>query len=274
MIQELPKDWSQSIERYESKFTIPFALVEPISDFLSIYCRLDTYSERSPDGFYRVNSLYLDSPRLHFLRKRLDVCDNRFNLRIRSYGEKPEPPYFLEIKQKKVNVVRKYRAAVTGEDWPQCFESTAWSESEEGNGRTNRTLFLKLVHTYDAAPKVLTQYWRKAYVSEIDKYARATFDVALRYHPEEEYTVHPQEETMIPLDNVTLFDPGCDTILELKCNTKQVPLWMIDLVRHFDLRRRSFSKYVISVTEALCLFHYDRTGWANVSNTLGVDWSL
>ena len=56
------------IERYESKFTIPEYLVEPISEFVSIYCLLDEYSEQAENGFYRVNNLYFDSPNYLFLK--------------------------------------------------------------------------------------------------------------------------------------------------------------------------------------------------------------
>ncbi len=269
MIRALPKEWSQKIERYEAKFTIPYEMVEPIVHFLSVYCRLDEYSQKSSDRFYRVNNLYFDSPNYLFLKKRLDICDNRFNLRIRSYGDYPKPPYFFEIKQKKLNVVRKYRSAIETEDWQRFFELPFEAKEGVATEGSNRNLFLSLVHSYNAAPKVLTQYRRKAYVSEVDTYARATFDIGLRYQPEEGYNVIPDEGRMTPLDNVTIFEPECNTILELKCNTTQVPLWMIDLIRYFNLRRKNFSKYVTGVTEVLNLYHYNRGLQATCSGRYG-----
>ena len=249
------------VERYESKFTIPEYLVAPIADFVSVYCLLDEYSEQTEDGYYRVNNLYFDSPNYLFLKKRLDRSDNRFNLRIRSYGDNPGTPCFFEIKQKKVNVVRKYRAAVYGEDWNELFETPGYTlpQNENGNAASNKTLFLQMAYSYNATPKVLTQYRRKAYVSDVDDYARVTFDRDLRYQPEEGYTVIPEEGKMVPLDNETLFDPACSVILELKCYSTEVPLWMIDLIKHFNLRRRSFSKYVTGVSEVLNLFRYDNS---------------
>ena len=82
MMGKLRTEWSQKIERYEAKFTIPYEMVAPIADFASIYCELDEYSQQSPDHYYRVNNLYFDTPNYLFLRKRLDISDNRFNLRI------------------------------------------------------------------------------------------------------------------------------------------------------------------------------------------------
>lgn len=256
MMGTLGREWSQKIERYEAKYTIPYEMVEPISAFVSFYCQLDEYSQKAPDHYYRVNNLYFDSPNYLFLKKRLDISENRFNLRIRSYGDEPQQPYFLEVKQKKVNVVRKFRSALEAEGWQELFELPFETKKEITTGTSNLNLFLTLTHIYNAAPKVLTQYRRMAYVSEIDVYARVTFDIGLRYQPEDEYNVIPDDSRMTPLDNITLFDPACNTILELKCNTTQVPLWMVDLVRRFNLRRKNFSKYVTGVTEVLNLYHY------------------
>ena len=258
MIAELRKEWSQNIERYEAKFTIPYDLIDPISDFVSVYCRLDQYSEDTDDGFYKVNNLYFDSPNYLLLKRRLDVCENRFNLRIRSYGNRPALPYFFEVKQKRVNVIRKYRSAIDEDGWERLFDAPFRAAEEIDAGGSNRNLFLRLVHSYAATPKVLTQYRRKAYVSEIDAYARVTFDINLRYQSEQGYTVIPDEDTMISLDNPTIFDPDCNVVLELKCNTTLVPLWMVDLIRQFGLHRTSFSKYVTGVVEVLNLYHYHR----------------
>lgn len=156
-------------------------------------------------------------------------------------------------------MVRKYRAAVYGEDWHELFETPGYplSQNENGNAAPNKVLFLQMAYSYNATPKVLTQYRRKAFVSDVDDYARVTFDIDLRYQPEEGYTVIPDESKMVPLDNETLFDPACSVILELKCYTTEVPLWMIDLIKHFNLRRRNFSKYVTGAAEVLNLLRYD-----------------
>jgi len=98
------------LERYEMKFTIPSKMVRPMADYASIYCSQDRYSQQSEGGFYRVNNLYLDSPNYLFLRRRLERVPNRFNMRVRSYGDDPGLPYYLEVKQKAGDVIRKYRA--------------------------------------------------------------------------------------------------------------------------------------------------------------------
>jgi len=253
------RDMPHQLERYEMKFVIPDFMIDSISEFASIYCSLDKYSAMAGNQFYRVNNLYFDSPNYLFLKNRINGSDNRFNMRIRTYGNTPESTCFLEIKQKKVNIIRKFRSRSDKDEWQGMFQTPGYvlDEKKESRKSSNKHLFFRLACTYNAAPKILTQYVRKAYVSDIDDYARVTFDTDLRYQPEEEYTLAPDDEKMIPLDNETIFDSGCNVILELKCHSANVPLWMIDLIRCFNLRKRSFSKYVTGVSNVLGLYKYD-----------------
>ncbi len=253
------------LDRYESKFVIPVDLIEPISEFIAPYCSLDEYSARATDHYYRVNNLYFDTHNYLFLSRRLHRVENRYNMRIRTYSDDTTAPCFFEIKQKRVGVVRKYRQRVEEDDWQQQLRDHEFSTNDNGgngggNGNgfvlSNRDLFIQLVLANDATPKVLTQYRRRAFVSDIDEYARVTFDRELRFRPEEGYDLLPGRGRMIPLDNSTLFDPACEVVLEMKCYSTAVPFWMIDLISHFDLRRRPFSKYVTGISEVLQLDEY------------------
>lgn len=254
------KTISSLLERYELKYLIPFEMIEPISEFASVYCSPDNYSSMTASGFYRVNSLYLDSPTYHFLKMRLEGVQNRINMRVRSYGDNPVPPYFLEIKQKTGGVVRKYRAPVMDKHWYRSYTEPGF-HGKDGQGddvtNLNRKRFERLVYTYNAEPKILTQYLRKALISDVDDYARITFDTNLRYRPETEFLPVPNEREMTSSDHSLAFDPGCSVILELKCYTSRVPLWMIDLIRFFNLQRQSFSKYMLGASELMGLYRYD-----------------
>jgi len=250
------------LQRYESKFVIPEHMIEPISDFVSVYCSLDKYSENAENSshFYRSNNLYFDTPDyLFFLRRKEGNCENRFNMRIRTYSDTSPVPCFFEIKQRHVNIVKKYRVDVHDEEWHRMFEDPGYKLKREKDLKadSNKALFFKTAYEYNATPKVLSQYMRKAYVSDIDDYARVTFDIDLRYRAAEGYNLIPDENEMVPLDNETLFDPGCCVVLELKCYTTYVPLWMIDLIRYFDLPRRSFSKYVAGVSNVISRYKSD-----------------
>ena len=106
------------IERYELKYVIPYDLVEPISDFFAPYCAFDQHSMAHSDRFYPVNSLYFDSPSYRFLQLRMWGAERRFNMRVRSYGDGLEGPYFAEIKFKTPTCVKKFRATLQADEWP------------------------------------------------------------------------------------------------------------------------------------------------------------
>ncbi len=248
-----------TLERYELKFIIPAAMIDPISNFVSIYCSLDKYSALSENSFYRVNNLYFDTPEYLFLRNRINRVEKRFNMRVRSYGNNPKLPYFLEIKQKRGDVIKKYRGRVYETNWHQSlYQPEDLSDQKKPiREEYNLHLFQRLALIYNAEPKVLTQYIRKAYVSDCEEYARVTFDMDLRYKQEENYNLIPDLNQMHPYDFSTNFSPGCNVILELKCYTSHVPIWMIDCIKTFDLQRQGFSKYATGILEVLNTFNFD-----------------
>lgn len=247
------------LERYELKYTIPADQVEEIADFAKAYCHSDRYSAASPDGYYQVNSLYLDSPDFFFLRQRLDGSENRFNMRVRSYGQRPQLPYFLEVKQKRGDIVRKYRARILEGDLEHALDPGADLAGMLADPReaASAALFRRLAHAYNAAPVAMTSYRRKAYFSHCDEYARVTFDAALRFMPQREYRPLEVSELLAPSDQETWFDEGTSVILELKCHSRQVPLWMVDMIRRFQLRRRGFSKYSAALAQVFRSHAFD-----------------
>jgi len=240
------------LERYEKKYLIHPSLIEPISNYVSIYCSLDEYSIKSDDGFYQVNNLYFDSPQYTFLQNRIYETENRFNMRIRSYGGNPVPPYFCEIKQKRYEYVRKYRGKLLMDNWKEYLIDPDFKGQNKVS--KNVQLFQRLLHSYNATPKVITNYRRKAYFSNYEEYARVTFDIDLKYMEQLDYHLNPVPELMTQYDHEINFDRGASVILELKCYTSHVPIWMVDLVRHFDLMQAGFSKYATGVIEVLELY--------------------
>jgi SPX domain protein involved in polyphosphate accumulation len=233
------------LERYELKFTVPWDKVDAMCEFIAPYCQMDKHSSLSGDGFYQVNSLYFDTPEFLFLRNRLNGCENRFNMRVRTYGPKPVLPYFLEVKQKRGDIIRKYRARIKEPDLAKVLEAAVLGESDlvSPGEAENAALFRRLAHTYNAHPVLMTSYRRRAFFSECDDYARVTFDIGLRFKPQSGYLPFDVGEDLAPSDVEGCYDEGTNVVLELKCYSQYVPLWMVDMIRCFDLRRRGFSKY-------------------------------
>ncbi len=250
------------LDRYELKYIIPFEVVEPMTDYLMKYCVLDNHSKSAKNFFYPVNSLYYDTPNYTFLTNRLYTKNPRFNMRARAYGDNPTPPYFLEIKYKDSNSVNKYRCKIDDEEWPRMFTDMEYRTHLQGeeSEMKNKELFYVTALKYAATPKIFTQYKRRAFVSEIDEYVRVTMDIDMCCYLEDNYTLQPDTKKLTPYDNELVYvkEPnrpmGSSVILELKCYPHQVPLWMIDMIRHFQLTRTSFSKYAMSI---LTIKEYD-----------------
>ena len=228
-------DGAMYFERYEMKYLIPLEKVEPIRRYIRAFCEEDPWSARSPDGYYHVNTLYLDTPRFRFLETRRIGANNKFNMRIRGYGDPAGPPWFMEVKNKNAGFVQKYRAMA-----PTC-DVQDWLDQSGGTDRNGR-LFQRLALTHRVEPKILTHYRRNAWVSRLDDYARVTFDRDLSYTRREHYNLVAAPRERENYDNAGIFPEGCSVVLELKSSV-QVPVWMLDLIRNFELMRTAFSKY-------------------------------
>lgn len=242
-----------NLERYELKYLISPDMVGPISKFVEAYCSMDYYSQIAPDHCYKINSLYLDSPSLYIFRSKETADAFHFNMRVRSYGDGTKGPYFFEIKYKLRDFVRKKRAKVPDENWADILEYGQIPRGFDPLSVENLEEFLFMKMTYNVGPVILTQYKRKAYLSDVDDYARVTFDMALKYQEVFDWQVCPNEKLMSNYDHPECFEePGNNVVLELKCE-KKIPMWFIDLIQRFQLNRGNFSKFANSMTTHLTI---------------------
>lgn len=254
------------LERYELKYMIPLEYVEPITDFISLYCSLDFHSEtaKADNYFYSVNSLYFDTPRYEFLKQRIAGQAHRVNMRARTYGDGSKPPYFLEIKQRMgiPGVVRKYRATVADEEWPSLLTDPNFriADADSAKERANKELFLRLAISNAIEPKILTKYQRRAFFSTVDEYVRVTMDANMQYRKQDDYNL-ASTHGMTNYDNETVYAVNtasdANVVLEIKCNIGEVPQWVLSLVNLFELKQQAFSKYATSTLVS----HVDNGDW-------------
>lgn len=245
------------LKRHELKYLIPISYVEPISQFIAPYCQLDFHSVNAAEQFYLVNSLYFDTHNCEFLEQRLWGRDSRFNMRARTYAD-GKPPYFLEIKHKTSSSVKKYRAKIQAAEWPAILTDPLYRipDTDTDIERRNKELFIRLANSYAIEPKIYTQYRRRAFFSTVDEYVRLTMDKQMKYRPQEDVSGKRNPYDLIPDDSLNSYDneniyavntfSDANIILELKTNIGQVPMWMIDLIKHFELKQVGFSKYMNS----------------------------
>lgn len=239
------------IERYEYKYLIPARLVPAIRTAVLTTSRIDKYA--GPDGTYRIRSLYLDTDRYDLYWANQREQGDRFKARIRTYPGKTSPVFF-EIKRRVLDVIVKSRAAVPMEIWRDALEGREAALSKLSAGaRRGMEKFMGPYHRHHLRPAMIVEYEREAYISDVDSYARLTFDRKIVVQPQDKLDLDADPSLWRPVDHVAQTrTPEPISVLELKFERRPPP-WMVSLVKRLDLVRASFSKYCYGVTNELSL---------------------
>lgn len=239
-------------ERREYKYLLPERLVPYVRAAAQSVCRRDPYA--GPDGLYTIRSLYLDTDRLQLFWANERELGDRVKVRIRSYPQaSAQTPVFLEVKRRMLDVIAKSRGSVPPQLWQTLL---AQPEQLASSGIPKKAQlacerFLSFVHTWHLEPKVLVEYDREAYISEVDEYARLTFDLHIRSQRQERMELEADPDAWRPVDH-PLFTRTQEpmTLLELKF-AGPPPRWMFRMVQRLELQRHTFSKYGYSIQEQL-----------------------
>ena len=235
------------IERYEFKYLVTEAMVPEIRRTVLGVGRRDPYA--GEDGSYTIRSLYLDTPEYHLFWANDRQARDRFKARVRSYPGKTAPT-FLEIKRRTGDVIRKTRGVITG-DWIGLVTGKRKpTESEQAKPAIGN--FIEKVQRYHLEPKMLVEYEREAFASDIDSYGRLTLDRRVRGQACDRWTSDADERRWRPSD-IGLVASGLiesPVVIELKFE-RRPPRWMVAMVKRLELERRAFSKYGYTVETQL-----------------------
>jgi SPX domain protein involved in polyphosphate accumulation len=232
-----------NLTRREIKYQIPLEMVEPICEFIEPFCEIDKYSARSPDLYYTINSLYLDNHNMLLLERKRANLARRYSMRIRSYGENPIYPAFMEIKAKADLMINKRRCAITTPDTIEFMKTgVAAPDNPDLKHPVLQNACYKMLRL-GLKPVMMTQYRRKAYFGMFDEYSRITFDRQMRCYPETEFNIMPIERRLVNYDHEEKYRSlDGNIVLELKCELK-VPPYFSALIKKFNLTQSSFSKF-------------------------------
>lgn len=233
--------------RHEMKYHISESTAEGITQFIKPYIQMDRYSKLHRNGDYPIVSLYLDSNELRLCKESLRGHKNRFKLRIRSYTDEPDYPRFLEIKRRMNTIIIKSRARVMSSDVPSILEGMPLPPQNYTADTDTINQFQLYINSIRAKPAVLIRYMRRAYEGNTNNRVRVTFDRDLSY-------------CVTDLPHVRLSGGGWQrnpfteggVILEIKF-TDHYPGWLSQMVKYFNLRQRSISKYASSVENSFLL---------------------
>jgi len=225
--------------RYELKYLISESLADAIRAEVLTHLKLDKNSITGSQG-YRVQSLYLDSKRLHCYQDTLQGNKNRFKLRIRFYDNREDSPVFLEIKRRVTDVIQKKRAAVSRVSAEKLLRGHSPDPcmllKDTPAERDGLNSFFGLKEQLAAAGRVYVDYFREAYQNGSLNDYRVTFDRTIcgsLYVPGSRLRM-PEISKMSQIDSV---------VLEMKFVNRPAD-WMVAIARRFNLTPTSVPKYV------------------------------
>jgi len=233
--------------RHELKYHIAESKAVAVARFVSPFLQLDRYCKLQRSGDYPIVSLYVDSEDLQLCRESLRGHKNRFKLRIRSYTDDPDYPRFFEIKRRLNTIIIKSRARVMDYDVPALLAGRSLPPQDYTADVKTIDQFQFYMNSIRARPAILVRYMRQAYEGDSHNRVRVTFDRHLAYNvtrlPEVRLGGSGWRQNPYTVNGV---------VLEIKY-TGHFPVWLSEMVRYFDLRQQSISKYASSIRESCSL---------------------
>jgi len=232
------------VKRYEKKYLVPLELLPAIREYIAPFTGPDKYGEGVLPEYF-ITTMQLDTPDLAFHYAKEDELDYRFKLRVRTYGEIGSSPVFAEVKGKLHGLIVKTRAVIPFDKWSEeLVFSTDLPDIFLNHKQENDFLkFRRLVWETAAQPSNIIRYIRESYVGTGKHYLRVTMDRQLEYCAKATWAGFGVGESWYSMDSSIdqARDDSC-IVLEIK-TLMEVPVWVIDMVEHFDLQQGGNCKY-------------------------------
>ena len=231
--------------RLEYKFVVPKSQTDELREALKPWVFHDAFCAASAEKQYTVRSIYYDNRRFRCYDEKFDGFRLKKKLRIRGYNtEHPDNTVFLEIKRKQEDFIAKSRAPVRWsrirEVFPGYGVGTSALPLEPGTLEAEAAgRFLYNYYRRRMLPVVLVAYEREAFLGRFDPMLRLTFDKNVRSR------LYPELGSLYSERDTRFLIPGY-FIFEVKFYLN-LPFWVGDIARRFDLQRQAFSKYATGI---------------------------
>ena len=239
------------------KYLITENLANAIRAEVLMHLESDENSVPGSHG-YRVQSLYLDSNRLHCYQDTLQGNKNRFKLRIRFYDNHEDSPVFLEVKRRVTDVIQKTRAAVSRESAEKILRGYSPDSrmllKDTPAERDGLNSFFRLKEQLGASGQVYVDYFREAYQNGSDNDYRITFDRTIcgsLYVP----------GSRLEMPDISKMSQIKAVVLEMKF-VNRPSNWMVNIAKRFNLTPTSVPKYV----ECINALNLNKTAAVGVLN--------
>jgi len=218
--------------RFEFKYLISVRLADLIKDYISKRLELDQFAKKS--GSYIVQSIYLDTIHYSSYQDVKAGVKNRVKYRLRSYNpdQKNSKYVFWEIKRKLDVTVFKDRALLTNGQSQKYIDKNIIPPPKQEVLRNLQQARLR----YLLRPNILIRYRRQPFINKTTD-LRITFDQEI-----EANKIDPQWK---PASWSRSIHPQ-SIIMEIKF-TGSLPFWLAEIVRKYNLERKPFSKYALSL---------------------------
>lgn len=214
-------------QRKETKYLIPTTQFHSFLKDLKKQMQIDEY------GLHTILSLYFDTPDDRFITNSMTKPKYKEKFRVRSYGiPKETSMVFLEIKKKVNGIVYKRRMPLTYAEYLQWLDQKHFLKNEDEQiPQEVNWLFKK---NPDLSPKTMIMYERMSLFGTSDPDFRVTFDQNIRFRSTNLDLSITGEETLVA--------PEIGVLMEVKA-LGAYPLWFVELLNDYQLRKGSFSKY-------------------------------
>ena len=224
--------------RYELKYFIEAARYRALVADLGHFMDPDEHGD--VDGFYRIISLYYDSPDFACYRSKIDGLKFRRKLRLRIYVSPGQElakvdTGFVEIKQRFNRTTQKRRIVLPLEQAKRLCAGEGVPEGLDARDTATASEIAYMVRAMQLKPSAIVSYRRRAFVGgRYERGMRLTFDMNLqgRTHALDVNQV-ANNLHFLPLDWV---------LMEVKVN-ERVPRWLVALLAKHQCNLQRMSKY-------------------------------
>lgn len=228
----------RTFNRFELKYLIHYKQARALLKMIRPHVSQDINA--GLDGYYKISSLYYDSPDLKCYWEKLDGESFRRKVRIRTYGIHPEDA-FLEIKQRLNLTVQKRRCRGTFAEVTERMKEICAGHLEPGLDPVYDEVFV-LARRYRFEPKMIISYQRAAFFDLYKADLRITLDRNIRCRN-------------VGLDLAThrargrFAVPPTMVLLEVKFN-EAIPAWLCTCLNGFNFQVQRLSKYCVGIEQS------------------------
>ncbi len=224
-------------DRYELKYVLHHRQAQAVLDTIEPYVKRD--ANAGADGFYKVTSLYLDSPGFDAYWEKLDGEKFRRKVRVRTYGA-DAPDAFIEIKQRLNLGVAKRRSILPVAQAEERIRAICAGHYEAGDSVLDEVYVLAKRERLQ--PKVIVSYNRAAFFDAWRRDLRITLDRNLKWR------THDFSLRGDPTRGKWFMPPEW-CVLEVKFD-RILPSWLCAALNSHNVELQRMSKYCRAVEAA------------------------